>query len=138
LPLRDGRRTYIIPTVTERKLTKKRKLVPMIANVQGNKVVVVDDSIRSGITLTDLIELLNNSGSLANHLRIGSPPSIRDCPWAPPPQQEEKFIAADYNLEEIRQRLGADSLRYQDLARVHQAIPTVDKESFCLDCFLRQ
>lgn len=133
-PLRYVWRTYIRP-INERKVEKKRKFRTIASNVKGKRIILVDDSIRSGITTQGLNQLLWDAGAKEVHDRISSPPSIRDCPYDRPPLEEERFIAAYKNIEEIRRFIGANTLRYQRLEKVPEAIG-LPKENLCLDCFL--
>ena len=81
-----------------------------------------------------LIEKLRRSGVKEVHVRIASPASIRYCPYDPPPRAEEEFIAATHPVEEIRQIIGADTLRYQRLERLPEAVG-LPAENLCMDCF---
>jgi len=134
LPLRYGLRTYIIPNTHQRITTKQRKLIPLVHNVNGRNIILVDDSIRSGITIRDLIEQLKESGAKSVHVRIASPPSVRYCPYAQPPQKEEEFIAQYHTVDEIKNIIGADTLIYQRIEDLCEAIglPT---SNLCLDCY---
>jgi amidophosphoribosyltransferase len=128
------KRTYIMP-LGPRKTEKERKLTPLKQNVCGKRVVLVDDSIRSGITIRGLVALLKGAGAKEVHVRIASPPSTRSCPFDKPPLEEEDFIANGRTVPEIQEFIGADSLRFQKLENVARAI-TEPEESLCLDCFL--
>ena len=127
-------RTYNLP-LEERKRQKSRKLAPIKENIQGKRVVLADDSIRSAITITGIIKMLFDCEASEVHVRIACPNSIRYCPFDNPPLEEEEFIAATKSAEEIRQIIGATSLRFQNLADVPAAIGLPEKE-LCLDCFL--
>lgn len=131
------KRTYIIPQVEQRKSEKDKKLTPLPANVREQRIILVDDSIRSGITSLGLVDDLRQAGAKEVHVRIASPPSIRYCPYEKPPSEEEDFIASRMGVDEIREYIGADSLIFQDLERVPEAIG-LPPESLCLDCFLRE
>lgn len=128
-------RTYIL-SIEERKREKARKLVPIRENVEGQRLVLVDDSIRSGITMRGLVKSLRDAGAKEVHVRIASPLSIRYCPYARPPLEEEQFIAVSHSAEEIRRFIGADSLRFQELNNIPRAIG-LPMEALCLDCFLK-
>lgn len=129
------KRTYIMP-LEERKNEKRKKLTPLTENVRGRRIAVVDDSIRSGITMRGLVGLLKEAGASEVHVRVASPLSIRYCPYDVPPREEEEFIASRKNLAEIREFLGADSLMFQRLENVPKAIG-IPSDNLCLDCFLK-
>lgn len=127
-------RTYIL-NIKERKKEKAKKLVPIKKNVKGKRIILVDDSIRSGITMQGLVKSLRQAGAKEVHVRIASPVSKRYCPYARPPLEGENFIAAFNSVEKIRQFIEADTLVYQDLEKVSKAIG-LPAENLCLDCFL--
>lgn len=133
VPPRFVLRTYNLPL--DARLTEKaRKFVVIDEAVRGKRILLVDDSIRAGITKAGLIEKLRRSGVKEIHVRIASPASIRYCPNDPAPLKQEEFIAATHSVEEIRQIIGADTLRYQRLERLPAAIG-LPAENLCMDCF---
>lgn len=144
-------RTYNL-RISDRKREKGLKLWPIVENIRGKRIVLVDDSIRSAITIRDLIEVLYALGAKEVHVRIASPASIRYCPYCPSPLDEEQFAAATRTVEEIRQHIGATTLRYQSLERVCDAIVPDEEdlprlaelrttipceETLCVGCFLK-
>lgn len=145
-------RTYTL-RIGDRKREKGLKLWPIAENIRGMRIVLVDDSIRSAITIRDLIEVLYALGAKEVHVRIASPASIRYCPYCPPAQAEEEFIASKKTVEEIRQHIGATTLRYQSLERVCDAIVPNEEDlprlkelgtiipcakTLCVGCFLKE
>lgn len=128
------KRTYIMP-LRARKKEKEIKLRPLKENVAGKRIVLGDDSIRSGITMRGLVALLKGAGAKEVHVRIASPPSIRYCPHERPAEEEEEFIASKMSVEEISRFIEADSLVFQKLEDVPRAIG-LPPENLCLDCFL--
>jgi len=133
VPPRFVLRTYNLP-LDARLSEKARKFVVIDQAVRGKRILLVDDSIRAGITKAGLIEKLRRSGVKEVHVRIASPASIRYCPYDPPPRAQEEFIAATHPVEEIRQIIGADTLRYQRLERLPEAVG-LPAEKLCMDCF---
>jgi len=133
VPPRFVLRTYNLP-LDARLSEKARKFVVIDEAVRGKRILLVDDSIRAGITKAGLIEKLRRSGVKEVHVRIASPASIRYCPYDPPPRAQEEFIAATHPVEEIRQIIGADTLRYQRLERLPEAVG-LPAEKLCMDCF---
>lgn len=129
------RRTYIMP-LAKRKEEKSRKLVPIEENVRGMCIVLVDDSIRSGITMRGLVSLLRDAGAKEVHVRIASPVSVRYCVYDRSPLQEEDYIARVKTPAEICDFIGADSLVYTKLEDIPKAIG-LPEEDLCLDCFKR-
>jgi len=134
LPPQYFKRTYNMP-LEARKKEKNTKLTPLASNVRGKKIILVDDSIRSGITMRGLIDSLKKAGAKEVHVRIASPISIKYCPYERSPLKEENFIASDMNAEEIRKFIKADSLKFQKLEDIPKAIG-LPRGSLCLECFV--
>ena len=126
-------RTYNLP-IEMRKKEKNMKLEPIVPNVKGKSIVLVDDSIRAGITMKGMVDDLFSAGAREVHVRIGSPVSTCYCPYDRRPVYEEEFIAAKNTIEEVRQFIGATTLRYQRLVNVAKSIGKPESE-LCLDCF---
>jgi len=72
-------RTFIMPEQKIRELSVKIKVNPVKENVEGKKIVLVDDSIVRGTTSRKIVSMLRNAGAREVHLRIGSPPIIAPC-----------------------------------------------------------
>lgn len=135
-PVKYVLRTYNLP-LEMRKRQKSRKLVPIKVNIDGRIVVLNDDSIRAGITMEGTVGVVRKCGAKEVHVRIGCPNSIRYCVYDRLPEEEENFIGAKMSEEEIRHRIGADTLLYgENEDRVAEAIG-IDKSELCLECFKR-
>src|SRR5918995_4379130 len=72
-------RTFIQPTDGMRQLGIRLKLNPLPSVIEGNRVVVVDDSIVRGNTSRKLVELLFEAGATEVHFRVSSPPIKGPC-----------------------------------------------------------
>lgn len=131
-----SQKTYIKPLVA-RKEEKARKLVALETNIRGKRLVVVDDSIRSGITMKGLVDLLRAAGAKEVHIRIASPPSKRFCPLERPPLDEEDFVARNHSTEQIRKMIGATTLRFQKLENVPKALNMPSKD-LCMACYYKK
>jgi amidophosphoribosyltransferase len=126
-------RTFIHPDQTLRQLGVKIKLNPLPEIIAGKRLVVVDDSIVRGNTSREIVSVLREAGAKEVHLRISSPPVIYPCFYGIDTDSSKQLIAASKTVEEIRQFLGADSLKYLSLDGLIRAIE-IDKSQFCLAC----
>jgi amidophosphoribosyltransferase len=72
-------RTFIQPTQKERKSGIDLKFNPLVENIKGKRVVLVDDSIVRGNTLAHLLKVIRKAGATEIHVRISSPPIISPC-----------------------------------------------------------
>ena len=102
-------------------------------NVKGKRVVLVDDSIVRGTTSGRIVKLLRDAGAKEIHMRISSPPFLH------PSAITERIltvrgnlISAEYTVDEIAERIGADSLGYLSVENLSEMI---GNRSYCSVCF---
>jgi amidophosphoribosyltransferase len=88
------------------------KFNPIVENLRGQRVVVVDDSIVRGTTTPRIVSLLRDAGAREVHLRITSPPIVHPCYLGVDMATYAELIAANLTVDQIRERVGADSLGY--------------------------
>jgi amidophosphoribosyltransferase len=126
-------RTFISPDQKMRSRGVHLKFNPVVENLEGRRVVVVDDSIVRGTTTPRIVALLREAGAAEVHLRITSPPIKHPCYLGVDMATYEELIAANFTVEEIRQRTGADSLGYLSLDGLLAATGR-DRSEMCLGC----
>ncbi|EXJ23975.1 Amidophosphoribosyltransferase [Alkalibacterium sp. AK22] len=105
-------RTFIQPTQELREQGVRMKLSAVRGVVEGKKVIMVDDSIVRGTTSRRIVQLLKEAGAAEVHVRISSPPLKYPCFYGIDIQNQKELIAADYSVDEIREKIGADSLSF--------------------------
>jgi amidophosphoribosyltransferase len=127
-------RTFIQPDQRLRDLGVKMKLNPLREEVEGKKVVMVDDSIVRGTTSSKIVKILKDAGASEVHIRVSSPPIRFPCFYGIDMATSEELIASTRNIEEIRKNLGADSLAYLSIDGLLKAVDLPQK-LFCLACF---
>ncbi|MDO5713126.1 MAG: amidophosphoribosyltransferase [Tissierellia bacterium] len=127
-------RTFIKPSQEEREMAVKLKLNPLTHVVIDKKIVLVDDSIVRGTTSANLIRRLRDAGAKEVHMRITSPPVINPCYYGIDTPQRSKLIAANYSIEEIQKKIGADSLAFISLEGLDKAT-RIQGEHLCKACF---
>jgi amidophosphoribosyltransferase len=126
-------RTFIAPTQQLRGMGVRLKLNPLVENITGKSVVVVDDSIVRGTTTRQIIQMLREAGATEVHLRISSPPYRWPCFYGMDTGRRSELLAADMSVGEIRTYLGADSLAYLELPRL-VAATGASPSAFCDAC----
>jgi amidophosphoribosyltransferase len=126
-------RTFISPDQKMRSRGVHLKFNPVVENLEGRRVVVVDDSIVRGTTTPRIVALLREAGASEVHLRITSPPIKHPCYLGVDMATYDELIAANYTVEEIRQRTDADSLGYLSLEGLLAATGR-DRSEMCLGC----
>lgn len=127
-------RTFIQPSQTIRQLGIRLKLNPLREVIQGQRLVVVDDSIVRGNTQRALIRMLREAGAREVHVRISSPPVKWPCFYGIDFATRAELIANGLTPAEIGQSLGADSLGFISLEGMVKATnrPT---STLCMACF---
>jgi len=128
-------RTYNLP-IQYRLDQQSMKLSVIGENVAGKRIILVDDSIRAGIIMKGTIAKLRRNGAKEVHIRIASPISLSNCPYALSPTSGEKYIARNNSVEKIRKIIDANTLQYSQLKNVSKAIGLPTKD-LCLECFKR-
>lgn len=133
-------RTFIQPDDHLRKVGVSLKYNPLTANLQGKRVVLIDDSIVRGHTAGPLIQLLREGGATEVHVRVASPPVRHPCFMGVDMATYKQLIAHKMDIEGIRQRIGADSLEYLSLAGLETAVRQAigPQTGHCTACFSGQ
>lgn len=130
-------RTFIQPDELLRKQSVNLKYNALTSNLEGKRVVLVDDSIVRGNTAAPLVQLIRDGGAKEVHVRVSSPPVKHPCFMGVDMATYKELIAAQMDIESIRQKIGADSLGYLSLPGMLQAIADVVgfRNSYCTACF---
>lgn len=105
-------RTFIVPSQELREQMVRNKLNPIREVVEGKRVVLLDDSIVRGTTISQLIRILRQAGAAEVHVRISAPPFLHPCYYGTDIDSEENLIASHHTVKETAEIIGADSLGY--------------------------
>ena len=68
-------RTFIEPTERIRHLGVRRKHNPNRAELNGKRVILIDDSIVRGTTSKKIVQMVRDAGAAEVHFRVASPPT---------------------------------------------------------------
>jgi amidophosphoribosyltransferase len=136
-------RTFIEPSQQIRHFGVKLKLSPVREVLNGQRVVVVDDSIVRGTTSRKIVGMIRGAGAREVHMRISSPPTVGPCRYGIDTPTREELIASSHSVEEIRTFVGADSLGYLSPEGLYQSVEgevksaaaVQESEGFCDACF---
>jgi amidophosphoribosyltransferase len=126
-------RTFINPTQALRHAKVRIKFNPVKSVIEGQSVVVVDDSLVRGTTSKGLVQMIRSAGAREVHLRLGSPPITGPCQYGIDTPTRDELIAATHSHEEIREYLGVDSLAYLTLDEMVDAAGR--HAPWCTACF---
>ncbi|MBQ6843459.1 MAG: amidophosphoribosyltransferase [Agathobacter sp.] len=108
-------RTFIKPTQNERETAVQIKLNVISSAVKDKRIVLIDDSIVRGTTISKLITMLKKAGAKEVHVRVSSPPFLYPCYYGTDVPSNHLLIASTHTNEEIREQIGADSLGYLNI-----------------------
>jgi amidophosphoribosyltransferase len=129
-------RTFIQPEQGMREQGIRMKFNPL-AEVEGKRLVVVDDSIVRGSTTRQIVQMLFDAGAAEVHVRISSPPVVSPCFYGIDLASEDEMIAAHSTVEEIRHTIGATSLAYLSLDGLEESTAR-PAEGLCRACLTRE
>ena len=107
------------------------KLNTIKSAVYGKKVILIDDSMVTGLTLKNTVNSLRRMGAKEVHVLIGSPKLISYCPYGVDVPKSSDLIAANLNDEEIAKVIGADSIYWLSLKGLYDVIGI---KSICVGC----
>ncbi len=155
-------RSFMPSSQEVRDQVAKMKLIPVPELIQGKKLLFVDDSIVRGTQLKGTVDFLYESGAAEVHMRSACPPIMYACKYinfsrsnsdmgllARRKIQELEGDEGQKHLEEysdantergqcllrsICQELGFDSLGYQSLEGLMEAIG-IDPDKICTYCW---
>lgn len=157
-------RSYIPPVQRRRELIAKYKQVPIPQIIKDKSIILVDDSIRRGTQLQNLLrEKIWPFGPKEIHGRIASPPQLHPCIFDLSTKSSDlatykslENIAGDWGstmcidstvpgykvmVEEIRKRIGFTTLRFLTLDEMVRAVveapnnQNLKKEDLCTYCW---
>jgi amidophosphoribosyltransferase len=115
-------RTFIAPDQNERAKSVRRKLNPLRENIEGQRLIVVDDSIVRGTTTKALVGMLRDAGAKEVHLRISSPPFMWPCYYGIDTPNRDDLLAANHTIQEMNDFIGSDTLEFITLAHLRAAV----------------
>jgi amidophosphoribosyltransferase len=115
-------RTFISPDQNKRAATVRRKLNPLRENIEGQRLIVVDDSIVRGTTTREIVKMLRDAGAAEVHLRISSPPFMNPCYYGIDTPNRDDLLAANHSVAGMNEFIGSDSLEFITLENLRAAI----------------
>lgn len=128
-------RTFIQPTQKLRERSVDIKLNALKGEIDGKRIIIIDDSIVRGTTSFKIVQMLKNAGAKEVHMRISSPPVLNPCYFGIDFSSKEHLIAANYSIEEIRESINADSLGFLSVESLLKTPIGSLKENYCTGCF---
>jgi len=115
-------RTFIQPSQDVRLQGVKLKHNANSALIAGKKIVLIDDSIVRGTTSVKLVQMMRDAGAREVHMRIASPPTRHSCFYGVDTPERAKLLAAQMNVEQMRDYINADSLAFISIEGLYRAL----------------
>lgn len=127
-------RTFIEPQQERRDVGVRIKLNIVEEVVRGKRVVVMDDSIVRGTTCRGRVNTLKAAGAKEIHMRVSCPPIRHPCYYGIDFPTRTELIAGKYSVEEIRNFIGATTLKY---TKKEDMLSCVSRPpgGYCTACF---
>jgi amidophosphoribosyltransferase len=127
-------RTFIEPSQAIRDFGVKLKLNAVRHQLQGQRVVLVDDSIVRGTTSRKIVRMVRAAGAREVHLRISCPPTVSPCFYGVDTPTRGELIASNHTVDEIRRFVEADTLGYLSLGSLRRAVAD-ERHEYCYACY---
>jgi len=126
-------RTFIAPSQDLREQAVSVKLNVIRSELEGRRVVVIDDSIVRGTTSRRLVTLLRSAGAKEVHFRVSSPSVRYPCYFGIDIARRSELIGSTAAVHEICEAIGADSLAFITVDGLMEALD--GHGGFCMGCF---
>jgi amidophosphoribosyltransferase len=127
-------RTFIEPSQAIRDFGVRLKLNPVRHLLEGQRVILVDDSIVRGTTSRKIVRMIRDAGAREVHLRISCPPTISPCYYGVDTPSHRELIAANNSIKQIQEHVEADSLAYLSIESLRKSVQDSDHR-FCYSCY---
>src|SRR5262249_24090201 len=109
------------------------------ADLQGKRVILVDDSIVRGTTSTKIVEMIRHAGAREVHMRVSSPPTRHPCFYGIATPSRDQLLAARFDVDEMARFIGVDSLPFLSIDGLYRAMGERRRDAlaprFCDACF---
>jgi amidophosphoribosyltransferase len=132
-------RTFIEPTDQIRHLGVRLKHNANRADLEGKRVVLVDDSIVRGTTSMKIVEMVRHAGAREVHMRISSPPTTHPCFYGIATPSRDQLLAARFDVDAMARHIGVDSLAFISIDGLYRAMGEAGRDGltphFCDACF---
>ncbi len=132
-------RTFIEPTQLGRELSVSKKHSPNRAILEGQRVILVDDSIVRGNTSRKIVQMVRDAGAREIHFRSASPPITHPDFYGIDMAAKGELLAARKTIEEMARHLAVDTLGFLSVPGLYKAIGGLTRDDgapqFADHCF---
>ncbi len=125
-------RTFISPEGENRHDKVRIKLSVVRSEVEGKRVVLIDDSIVRGTTMEQIVRMIKEAGAKEVHVRISAPEFLYPCYYGTDVDSQDNLVACHHSVDEICKMIGADSLAFLPTGSLHEIS---GRDDYCSACF---
>ena len=115
-------RTFIEPSQKIRSLGVKLKLNANETTIKNKKIILIDDSLVRGTTSHKIVKMLYDAGAKEVHVRIACPEIKYPDFYGVDTPTKKELLAANKSNDEIRDYIGAKSLKFLSIDGLYKAI----------------
>jgi amidophosphoribosyltransferase len=115
-------RTFIQPTQRIRELGVRLKHSANRSQVEGKRIILIDDSLVRGTTSLKIVQMMRDAGAKEVHFRLASPPITHSDFYGIDTPERDKLLAARMDLEAMRKFVNADSLAFLSIDGLYRAM----------------
>ena len=141
-------RSYTQSTQIAREKMAKRKLSVLHSAIEGQRIILCDDSIVRGTQILNKVNDLKKAGAKEVHVRVACPPLMYPCDFGISTSNYEELCARKFitegpieNMAQLRDfeawiadLIGADSVKFNSLDIFISALG-IGKENLCTKCW---
>ena len=132
-------RTFIEPGQQIRNLGVKLKHNANNICIDGQRVILVDDSIVRGTTSIKIVEMVRAAGAKEIHMRIAAPPTTNSCFYGIDTPEKAELLASRMDTSAMADHIGVDSLSFISMHGLYRAMGEPGRNDvepqFCDACF---
>ena len=115
-------RTFIEPSQKIRSLGVKLKLNANKSTIRDKKIILIDDSLVRGTTSHKIVKMLYDAGAKEVHVKIACPEIKYPDFYGVDTPTKKELLAANKSNNEIREYIGAKSLKFLSIDGLYRAI----------------
>ncbi|MGA0241572.1 MAG: amidophosphoribosyltransferase [Candidatus Marinamargulisbacteria bacterium] len=124
-------RTFIEPSQSIRQFGVKLKHSVNRSCIEGQRVILIDDSLVRGTTANKVVRMIYDAGATEVHLGISSPPIKHPDFYGIDTPNYNELLASQHDLSEMTRIVGATSLFFLSLSGTYNAMGYSERYSEC-------
>ncbi len=127
-------RTFIMPDGKKRSRGVRHKLTAQKSEIEGKKVLLLDDSLVRGTTSVEIVKMVREYGAKEIYFVLACPPIKHPCFYGIDMPSAKELLAANQSLEEIQAHLGVTQLLYLQIDHLVEAVSRESKQKISTPC----